>query len=153
MGRWIVDMSQTTMSWQSSNLILIIKKRQARGQTGRTDALLSVSSPWTTHDYLTNKTLNITSIIINIIMGQQILPHISLGLTHAAPAVKEERKQSSFDETSIYFNASSPLLHRVTYWIRSVGYGALLSPSKITLFTPAALSCIQREHSCLARLG
>ena len=71
MGRWIVDMSQTTMSWQSSNLILIIKKRQVRGQTGRTDALLSVSSPWTTHDYLTNKTLNITS--INIIMGQQIL--------------------------------------------------------------------------------
>ena len=38
------------------------------GQTGRTDALLSVSSPWTTPDYLTNKTIIIIIIIVVVII-------------------------------------------------------------------------------------
>ena len=44
--------------------------------------------------------------------------------------MKFKGNKSDLDETSIYLNTFSPLLHRVTYWIRSAGYGALLSPEK-----------------------
>ena len=82
------------------------------GQTGRTDALLSVSSPWTTPDYLTNKTIIIIVVVIIIMIWiwtakeHQWIASLAL-------------KKTTLDETSIYLkHFFSTFTPGHTYWIR-----------------------------------